>query len=142
MLQINLTGYLGQNAKIEEVNNNQKVITFSVASSEKNKDKQGNMIDKTTWVNCYYYINSPKLQEALKKGSHVFVSGKANHAIVLNGAGQNVIRIYLNVDLLDILSVPKVEPGTATNNNNEFVPAPPIDANQPENNGVIDDLPF
>lgn len=106
MVQLNLTGYLGQNAKIEELENNKKQIVFSVASTKKNKTKQGEEIEVTTWVNCYYYVNSNKLIEYLKKGSLVYVSGTANFAIVQNGAGNNVVRIYLNVDILELLSVP------------------------------------
>lgn len=139
MLQINLTGYLGQNAKMESTNNDAKVIAFSVASTEKNKDKNGNLIEKTTWVNCYLYSNSEKLCEVLKKGTQVFVSGKANFAIVLNSTGTNVIRTYLNVDLLDILSVPKLDAAPGTNAVSQSAPPP---TSNTENEGVIDDLPF
>ena len=67
-------GNLGKDAIANNVNRN-TVINFSVASTERFKDAQGNIKDKTTWVECSQWTESTGLLPYIKKGAQVFVEG-------------------------------------------------------------------
>lgn len=75
MIRINVIGNLGKDAIVNNVNG-KTVINFSVAHTEKFKDKQGNAMDKTTWVDCSYWTDKTAIAPYLKKGTQVFVEGQ------------------------------------------------------------------
>lgn len=100
MLQINAIGFVGNNAKIEEKENN-SLITFSVCTSEKRKNKSGEYIEVSQWINCFYYVaKNSKLAEYIKQGNQIFVQGSASFAITEN----NNFKIYLTVQNISLLT--------------------------------------
>lgn len=72
-----IIGNLGQDPEVKELSNGNKMAKFSIATSEKWKDKAGEQQEKTEWhrvtvfgasaANCAHY---------LFKGSKVYVEGK------------------------------------------------------------------
>jgi single-strand DNA-binding protein len=52
------------------------VINFSVAHSEKFKDSQGNLVDKTIWVECAYWTDRTAVAQYLTKGKEVYAEGQ------------------------------------------------------------------
>lgn len=78
MLRLEIIGYVSKDATLLELQNGNKVISFSVAHNEKWKDKNGEEVKKTYWVKCNKWYGSdktPKLHEYLKTGSLVRVEG-------------------------------------------------------------------
>ena len=70
-----ITGHLGQDAEIRDVGDT-SVISFSVAVTERWKDKQGESKEQTTWFNCEKWGVSSVFASFLTKGTKVLVEGK------------------------------------------------------------------
>lgn len=70
-----ITGHLGQDAEIRDVGET-SVTSFSVAVTERWKDKQGESKEQTTWFNCEKWGVSSVFASFLTKGTKVLVEGK------------------------------------------------------------------
>lgn len=68
-------GNLGKDCVVNTVNG-KNVINFTVAHTEKYKDSQGNLQEKTTWVDCAYWTDRTTVAQYLTKGKQVFVEGQ------------------------------------------------------------------
>jgi single-strand DNA-binding protein len=53
-----IIGRVTQNAKINILKNDKKVVNFSVAINDGYKTKQGERKEQTTYYNCSYWINA------------------------------------------------------------------------------------
>lgn len=67
-------GHLGKDAITKDVSG-KNVINFTVAHSEKYKDKNGQTVDKTVWVECAYWTDRTAIVPYLLKGTLVYVEG-------------------------------------------------------------------
>ncbi len=75
MIKLQIIGHLGKDAVLN-VHGTDAVLNFSVAHTDKYKDGNGQLIQKTTWVSCSYWIDSQStLGQYLKKGVVVFCEG-------------------------------------------------------------------
>lgn len=74
MLKMQVIGRLGKDCTVNTVNG-KNVINFSAAHSEKFKDSQGNLQERTTWVDCAYWTDRTAISQYLTKGTQVFVEG-------------------------------------------------------------------
>lgn len=54
--RVNLLGRVGKQPEIKQVGDN-KVANFSLATSEKFKDKNGNKVDQTEWTIYRFKLN-------------------------------------------------------------------------------------
>jgi single-strand DNA-binding protein len=77
LLKVLLIGNLGRDAEVRELSDGRKVISFSVAHSEKFRDRNGVATERTTWVRCSYFrpAESIGVAQYLKKGTQVYVEG-------------------------------------------------------------------
>jgi len=64
MNRLTLIGRVGQDPKIHKFESGTKKASFSLATSEKYKDKDGNKIEETEWHNCVIF---GKLAEVVEK---------------------------------------------------------------------------
>lgn len=75
--EINLMGHLGQNPEIKVAESGMKIATFSIATSDSYKNKEGEKVESTEW---HRIIAFDKLAELIEKyvlkGAKVFVKGK------------------------------------------------------------------
>jgi single-strand DNA-binding protein len=72
-----LIGNLGADPEVRTIESGAKVANFSIATTERYKDKSGNPVDKTEWHNIVMWRGLAEIAEKwLKKGSQVFVEGK------------------------------------------------------------------
>lgn len=75
MNKVILIGLLGQDPK--EFGSETKVVKFSIAVSEKWKDKDGKPKEKTDWINVTAFGHTANVAtKHLAKGSKVLVEGK------------------------------------------------------------------
>ncbi len=72
---IQVIGRLGNDAIIKEVPSGKKVIEFSVAISERSKNKEGVKTETTTWVKCAWWTEKTDIAQWLKKGGLIEASG-------------------------------------------------------------------
>lgn len=72
-----LIGNLGQDPDVRTTPQGKQVANFSLAVSEKFKDRDGAMQDKVEWVTCVLWEKNAELaQRYLKKGSQLYVEGR------------------------------------------------------------------
>lgn len=74
MIKMQVIGRLGKDCIVNTVNG-KNVMNFTVAHSEKYKDNQGNLVEKTIWVDCAYWSDRTAVAQYLTKGTQVFAEG-------------------------------------------------------------------
>jgi len=77
MNKITLIGFSGQDAETKTLENS-SVSTFSVATTEKYNNKQGEKVSTTTWHNCVAW-NKEKVCSFIKKGTQIAIVGSIKH---------------------------------------------------------------
>ncbi len=75
MIKMQIIGNLGKDCVVNTVNG-KNVINFTVAHTEKYKDSQGNLQEKTTWVDCAYWTDRTAVAQYLTKGKQIFAEGQ------------------------------------------------------------------
>jgi len=75
--QVVLFGNLGKDPEVKYTPSNMAVARFSLATSKRSKDKDGNWSDRTEWHNCVAFARTAEIAgEYLKKGSQILVVGE------------------------------------------------------------------
>ncbi|MEO7961403.1 MAG: single-stranded DNA-binding protein [Ginsengibacter sp.] len=145
MIKLQIVGNLGADCMAKEVNG-KNVINFNVAHTEKFKDGQGNLKEKTTWVNCAYWTDRTAVAQYLKKGKQVYVEGSPEAEAYTNKENQPAATLKLRVRDLQLLggnteggSDSSYQPSssTSTYNSSNNKAAVPTEMDEP-----ADDLPF
>jgi single-strand DNA-binding protein len=72
-----LVGNVGKDPEVRYIDNDLPVATFSLATSENYKDKNGQWQTKTEWHNIVAWRNIAKqVEDRVKKGSQLYIEGK------------------------------------------------------------------
>jgi single-strand DNA-binding protein len=75
--QCNFIGRVGKDIELKQMPNGNGVVNFSIACSDDYKDKNGQKVEQTNWINVVAF---GKLAEIIgqyaRKGSNIFISGK------------------------------------------------------------------
>jgi single-strand DNA-binding protein len=72
-----LVGNLGKDPELRYTPSGAAVATFSLATSERYKDKSGEWVDKTEWHNIVAWRNLAEIcGKFLHKGKQVYIEGK------------------------------------------------------------------
>jgi len=72
-----LIGRLGKDPDVRTFENNVKKASFTLATSEYRKDKEGNRIEQTEWHNIYCWRNlAENAEKYLGKGKMIYLEGK------------------------------------------------------------------
>ena len=74
LLKLQVIGNLVKDAEQKNVAG-KTVINFTVAQNEKRKDKDGQTVNKATYVDCGYWTDRLAIVPYLKKGTQVYVEG-------------------------------------------------------------------
>ena len=102
MIKLQIIGHLGGDCTTNDVNG-KTVINFNVAHSEKYKNAQGNLVEKTTWVKCAYWTDRTALAQYLKKGQLVYAEGVPEAEGYLNKDNLNAASLKLKVFQVQLL---------------------------------------
>ncbi|RYY18547.1 MAG: single-stranded DNA-binding protein [Chitinophagaceae bacterium] len=145
MIKLLAIGHLGKDCITNTVNG-KNVINFSVAHSEKYKDVQGNLVEKTTWVECAYWTDRTGIAQYLKKGTQVYVEGTPEVRTYPKNDGTTgaslSIRVF-NIQLLGSRSDSGGSGGGAPQQGNTYNGgAREQVGSQQEMSEPVDDLPF
>jgi single-strand DNA-binding protein len=74
---VRLIGNLGGNPEIKELTSGKKLAKFSLATTEKYKDSDGNPVSETQWHNIIVWGKQADFaQKYLEKGNEIVVEGK------------------------------------------------------------------
>ncbi|MFH0865451.1 MAG: single-stranded DNA-binding protein [Bacteroidota bacterium] len=130
-----LVGNLGKNAEIRSFENNTK-ISFSLATTEVYKAKDGQNTEQTEWHEVVFWRTGMTefAERNLKKGTKVYIEGKIRTRSWDDKDGAKKYRTEIIGDKVEIL-IPKKEETTINNEPQHDEPVPP--APEPS-----DDLPF
>jgi single-strand DNA-binding protein len=112
-----IIGHLGQNANVKTTESGSTAISFSVAVTESYKDKQGQKVENTTWVNCTIWRQkdqSTKIAEYLTKGTKVLVEGKLTARAYSDKQGEAKASLELKVDNVQLLGAKGDNTSTTT----------------------------
>jgi single-strand DNA-binding protein len=102
MIKLQIIGNLGADCIQKEVNG-KNVINFNVAHSEKYKDGNGNLVEKTTWVNCAYWSDKTTIAQYLLKGQMVYAEGTPEAEGYTNKDGNVAATMRLRVMNIQLL---------------------------------------
>lgn len=121
MIKLQIIGHLGQDASVNNVNG-KNVINFSVAHSEKFKNKEGVEVNKSVWVSCAYWTEKTNVALYLKKGTQVYVEGTPEAKTYRNQNTNEVMpQLSLRVNSIQLLSSTKSsQQDEIVNQNNSF----------------------
>jgi single-strand DNA-binding protein len=102
MIKLQIVGNLGGDCIQKEVNG-KTVINFNVAHTEKFKDAQGTLKERTTWVNCAYWTDRTAVAQYLKKGKQIYAEGSPEADGYLNKENQPAATLRMRVQNLQLL---------------------------------------
>jgi single-strand DNA-binding protein len=102
MIKMQVIGVIGQDATINNVNS-KTVVNFSVAHSEKYKDQNGQVVNKTVWVNVSYWVDRTTIAQYLKKSTNVYLEGIPSVDVYKNKDGQTVPQLRLRATMVQLL---------------------------------------
>ena len=147
MIKLQIVGNLGADCIQKEVNG-KNVINFNVAHTEKYKDAQGNLKERTTWVNCAYWTDRTAVAQYLKKGKQVYVEGSPEAEAYTNKDNQPAATLRLRVRDLQLLGG-NTDGGQGSSNSNYQSSSSSSSPSSNNSAGVTaemeepaDDLPF
>jgi single-strand DNA-binding protein len=116
---VQLIGNLGKAPEVKTSSNGNKYAQFSIATSEKYKNKAGELITETTWHNITVWGTQADIAEKyLNKGSQVGISAKLINNEYTDKDGVKKSRYDLKVmELLLLSSSSKPELSAAVQSN-------------------------
>ena len=141
MIKLQIVGNLGGDCIQKEVNG-KTVINFNVAHTEKFKDAQGNLKERTTWVNCAYWTDRTAVAQYLKKGKQVYAEGSPEADGYLNKENQPAATLRMRVQNLQLLGGGE---GGQSNSGGQPASSSASMSNAPQMSDIseaADDLPF
>lgn len=105
MFKMFLTGAIGQDARVNQINPERVAINFSVGNNKEYR-KDDVKITETRWVDCVKYVNvgKEKIAEYLTKGKMVAIEGEPEADAYVDKDGEVVGKLRLVVDDITFLS--------------------------------------
>jgi len=154
--KVTLIGNLGQDPEVRRLESGVAVAKFSVATTEKYKDRNGETQSQTEWHNVVVWRQLAELAEQyLKKGRQVYIEGKLTHRKWQDKDGNNRYTTEVVANNFRMLGsregnssgytsnfptaadAPAVQQKTATPASKPATPTPAA-----ESGGAEEDLPF
>lgn len=139
--QAQLIGFVGNTPQVKDLPNGNKIAMFSVATEKKFKNKNGELITKTTWHQCAAYgkLAENVIAPYVKKGSLVHIIGELEKQEFTNSKGMDVQTYQINIASINLF------PTNSKNGNTN----PSINVNnsagsqvQQQSQNNDDDIPF
>jgi single-strand DNA-binding protein len=116
-----LLGNLGKDPIVRRTENGVAVATFSLATSERYKDKDGNPQEKTEWHNVVLWRGLAEVAEKyLHKGDKVYIEGK----LTTRSYEQDGIKKYVTEIVADTMNMLTPKGGSGGGSN---FPPPPME---------------
>lgn len=133
--RVQLIGNIGKDPEVRYTSGGAAVASFSVATNESWKDKEGNLQERTEWHNIVAWNRLAEIcGEYLKKGAKVYVEGRMQTRSYEDKEG--VKRYTTEIVAGDLIMLGSKEGGQK----NEIPPPPEPPA--PTQSSKTDDLPF
>jgi single-strand DNA-binding protein len=137
-----LVGRVGADPEVKTFDSGDKLVRFSLATSEKYKDKEGNPQEITEWHNIVVRREGlvGVVQQYVRKGSQIYVDGKLR---TRSWDDQSGGKRYTTEVIMETLQLLGSAPGQSTSApSSEASPSRGSEASQPPIGDIDDDLPF
>ena len=129
-----LVGNLGKDPEIKKFDSGIKNASFSLATTEKFKNKTGEMVSNTEWHNIVVWgALSDVAEKYLKKGSQIYLEGKIKTSSWEDKSGSKRYKTEIYADSFTMLGVKDVqsnEPKKENATQTELSPNQDIDDDQ------------
>jgi single-strand DNA-binding protein len=132
-----LVGNLGKDPEVRTLESGSKVVGFSLATSEKYKDKiTGEQRVQTDWHNIVMWRNLADIADKyLRKGMQVYIEGKLRTRSWQDRDGNNRYTTEVVADNMVMMS-------KSNNDSSSHSGSPDNHSNAPGENDMPNDLPF
>lgn len=139
-----IIGRLGTDPEVRYTQNNTAVATLSIATSERYRDRNGELQENTEWHRVVAWGRLAEIsQKYLKKGSQVFVEGPIQTRSWEDQEGQKRYTTEikaLTLQMLDSKSDDDMSVDRSSSQERDEVKTAPVDLSDGDN--LDDDLPF
>ncbi len=133
-----LIGNLGADPELKYTPSGAAVANFNIATTEKWKDKDGQMQESTQWHRIVLWRRQAEIaKEYLKKGSQVYIEGRIETRSYEDKDGVKRYITEISGQRMQFLGSRSDSGGSRNNGQSEPPPAPPAGAGADD-----DDLPF
>ena len=135
--KVMLIGNAGKDPEIRHLENDSIVASFTLATTERYKDKNGEWQEQTEWHNivCWRSL-AERVEKYVKKGSQLFMEGRIRTNNWVDQSGQKRYTIEILADNIQLLG--KRAESQTTTQSIQGIAAPAEAANE----DLPDDLPF
>ena len=117
-----LMGFLGNDPEVRIGKNNQKFITFSIATKTSYRSKEsGDYVSHTEWHRCIVFGKFGEFAATLKKGAHVQVEGEIRHTEFTSKKAERPMRSD-SIRVSSILKLDRAEKAAAEEQFEEEIP--------------------
>jgi len=141
-----IIGNLGADPEVRYTQSNTAVATLSIATSERYKDRTGELKERTEWHRVVLWDRKAEIaQEYLRKGSKVYVEGPIQTRSWEDKDGQKRYTTEIkamNIQMLDSKQNASSQPAAAETNNTSYNDQKLSSDVSPNNDDIDDDLPF
>lgn len=125
--KVMLIGNVGKNPEVRYLDNgsnpnagNAKVATFPLATTERYRDRNGELRENTEWHNIVAWRNSADVAEKfVKKGTQLYIEGRIRTRSWTDQSGQKRYTTEITVDNLQLLGRKSDNPGAQQNEGRE-----------------------
>lgn len=145
--KVMLIGHVGQ-MEIKSFNGQngpRKCATFSFATTERYKDRNGGVVNNTDWHNIVSWNHAELCEKYVQKGSHLYIEGKLRTRTWEDRQGNKRYTTEVLAEKIDLLGKPNSEqrpsqqpPAQQPQPRPQYQTTPLPPAGEPEG----DDLPF
>ena len=118
--QIQVIGNVGKDPQIRAMPSGDLVANFSVATSEKWRDKSGEIMTKTEWHNVTCYSKLAEIAEKyIKSGKMVFIQGSLVTQKYTDKNGVEKTSTHVKADTIRLLGGEKTDSNKPAQNNSK-----------------------
>ena len=147
--KIIIVGYLGRDPEIRYTADGTPVCSFTVATTERKKDKSGEFQDSTTWFRVTVWRRQAEIaNQYLSKGKQVYIEGRLSQYEYQDKDGNTRTALEVNATDLQFIGSRGEEAGGSSPREYQS-PAPPQTSPAPRSaapsipdNISDDDIPF
>lgn len=137
--KVELIGNLGKDPEVKTFEGGNQVASFSIATSEKYKNKEGELVQDTEWHNVVFWGKlAGVIEKYVNKGDRLYVSGKIKTRSYEAEGGTKYITEIIGREMIMLSTRGE---GSSAAAPLERAAANPTTA-QPGGDGEVDDLPF
>ena len=141
--KVTLVGRLGKDPEARQFESNAKLVNFTMATTERYKDREGNKVEQTEWHNVAVWRKglADVAEQYLKKGTLIYLEGRLRTRKWDDKDGNTRYTTEVICDNFQMLGGKSENGGNSGSYQSAQESAPaapsPVDVNE-----IADDLPF